>query len=249
MWTYPLRWWYIRQEQYSTHPFCISFLLFVFVLFAPSEMGLIFRGKFKTSVSSSPSALLWQLLLLLLLKPLLTLAYSERESNSCLQRQLEKLDVFIWAIIYISIWWMNSTTLSSLTRMQMIPPSAYYISPLHEKVLQRGYTPTKDYSCFFFGILSVFFYAWVSIMVQHSCHACDSYTIKSGKLRGWNFEQILRYIWGNLRWNHGCPDSIVKMHCFGSFFVRILVSNHRVGSIFRCEYDTVAAISYWLTIF
>jgi hypothetical protein len=81
MWTYPPRWWYIRQEQYSTHPFCISFLLFVFVLFAPSDTGLIFRSKFKTSVSSSPFALLWQLLLLLLLKPLLTLAYSEIESN------------------------------------------------------------------------------------------------------------------------------------------------------------------------
>ena len=28
----------------------------------------------------------------------------------------------------------------------MIPPSAYYISPLPEKVLQRGSTLTKDYS-------------------------------------------------------------------------------------------------------
>jgi hypothetical protein len=204
-------------------------------------MGLIFRGKFKTSVLSSPSALLWQLLLLLLLKPLLTLAYSEIESNLCLQRQLEKLDVF-------SVWWMNSTTLSSLTRMQMIPPSAYYISPLHEKVLQRGSTPTKDNSCFFFGILSVFFRAWASWFNILTVLATRT-PWKSGMLRGWNFEQILRYIWGNLRWNHGCPDSIMKMHCFGSFFVRILVSNHRVGSIFRCEYDVAAAISYQLTLF
>lgn len=172
-------------------------------------MWLIFRGKFKTSVSSSPSALLWQLLLLLLLKPLLTLAYSEIESNLCLQRQLEKLDVF-------SVWWMNSTTLSSLTRMQMIPPSAYYISPLHEKVLQRGSTPTKDNSCFLFGILSVFFRAWASWFNILAMLATRT-PWKSGKLRGWNFEQILRYTWGNLRWNHGCPDSVVKMHCFGSF--------------------------------
>jgi hypothetical protein len=80
----------MKQDQYSTHLFAFHFCYFV--LLARSDTGLIFRGKrlfvtFRLAMTATTVASS--------IKPSLSLAYSERESNLCLRRQLEKLDVFV----------------------------------------------------------------------------------------------------------------------------------------------------------
>jgi hypothetical protein len=115
------------------------------VLFAPSDTGLIFRGKFKTSVrrrfppcydSSYCCFYLSHYEHLLIVKESLICVY-EGSWRNCTY-SFEPLFIFPFD-------GRIQPHLSSLKRMQIIPPSAYYISPLPEKVLRRDSTLTKDY--------------------------------------------------------------------------------------------------------